>query len=260
MRTRPVVFTALAAVIAFGCGGGSSGKPTGKVRVLNLFSPDGGPGPAVDVYAAPDGPFTKVDTSQKPLLSNLAYEGLSDYFSPPAVGDQNSGVIAFFAAGTKEATEFYSGSVVPGSFAADEQALVTLLDCPDSTGAPVVCFNTLDEKSPATASSPAPMPSAGKAMFYDRHDVAWWDTDIFWWGAGAGCLTDGDSPYYDEFEIPAGMSTLTLLTKPGGTGNPTCMEAPTFSMPVDLAAGARAWLFTYGASQATLKQKWIPIE
>src|SRR5262245_51053800 len=118
----------------------------------------------------------------------------------------------------------------------------------------------MDEKATAGANAEPPQPAAGKAMFYSRPEAAIGVNDIFWWGNGGPCLVDGSgSQYYRAYEIASGTSNVTLLLKPGGSGDPTCLEPATFTLPVTAAAGSRAWLFTYGASRDSLKQKWIPI-
>jgi hypothetical protein len=250
-----------AAVALTACGGGSGGgTPTGKVRIVNLFSPDGGAGPAIDVYAAPSMVFQPLDTSAKPLISNLAYSKASDYISPPAAPD-NSGVLAFLEAGQKAATHWYSGDPVPGSFHADDQATILIYNSPDSSGTPLVGFETIWEKGTNEQVNPNPLPASGKAMFYPRTEVMdpYISGQIWWWGDnGAPCLVTHNNGALNGYEVPAGSSMLTLLLKASGSGNPTCGEPPTKTLSIMPGADAQAWLIAWGSSQSDLNLWWLP--
>ena len=57
------------------------GSPTGKIRVVNLYSADGQPGGPIDLYDN-----FRPTTSDTPIISNLAYGQISDYVSPRAPG------------------------------------------------------------------------------------------------------------------------------------------------------------------------------
>jgi hypothetical protein len=251
---------ALLLLILAGCAGGGStqGKPTGKVRVANFVVVNGAAGTAFDVYAAPYDGFTKLDPNAKPLFSNVQFGKVTDYVSPPAT--QNSGVFSFFETGKRTAGDLYPGTV-PGSFKEGDQAMETVTSRLDTGGRLLVEFGTLWENGPTEKVNPLDRPAAGKAMFYEYLSVRdpALDGKIFWWGVGGPCLVSGTSQAARGYEIPAGRYNLTLLIKPGGTGDPTCQEPPTLTLPIDASADARAWIVIWGTSANDLHLMWLPI-
>jgi hypothetical protein len=226
-------------------------RPSGKIRVLNLFSVDGGAGPAIDVYAAPAHASEMFDTRNVPLVAGVGYAQLSEIISPPA--NDNVGVITVFLAGKKAATPYYPGEPVPGHFELDDRAVLLLHNCPDAG----VCFDTLFESGPGEQANPLPRPGTGKAMFYEASAALTPNTPgkTLWWGLGGVCLTAQGTAY----EVPAASGNLALIIKPTGTAA-TCTETPTLSVPIAATAGQRAWLFIWGASASDVHARWVSFQ
>lgn len=249
---RAILLAVLALVSA--CGAPGQGGPMGKVRVLNLFSADGGTGPSVDVYAAPPQASLTLDPRAEPLIASLGYSKMSEYIAP--LSNENVGVLSFLEAGKKAGSAWYAGDPLPVKFKTNDQAVILLHNCPDAMGHAKVCFETLFESGPSEQLNPLARPTGSMAMFYPNTQVL--DSIVpgrqYAWGlGGAPCLlgTNGS-------EVPAGAGSLVLIVKPTGA-SPTCAETPTLTLPITPRAGERYWLFLWGVSATDLHVNWLPI-
>ena len=240
-------------VVLEACGAPGQGMPAGKIRVLNLFTPDGGTGPSVDVYASPPKPSGTIDPRAEPLIAGLSYGKMSDYIAP--LSNENVGPLSFFSAGQKTPSAWYPGDPLPGKFKTDDQAVILLHNCPDATGTPKVCFKTLFEGGATEQMNPLARPGRGKAMFYANTTVLDAIAPGRQYGFGLGgapCLAQVGT----GFEVPAAAATIVMIVKPT---TPTCSETPSLSLPVLPRADERYWLFLWGASATDVHVSWLPI-
>ena len=241
----------LLGAVLLSCSPAQVARPSGKIRVFNLFTVDGGAGPAIDVYAAAPHASEAFDQRNLPLVAGVGYAQLSEVISPPA--NDNVGVMSVFLAGKKVATPYFPGDPVPGHFELDDLAVLLVRACPDAG----VCFETLFENGPSEQAHPLARPTTGKAMFYEASSALTPNTPgkTLFWGLGGACLTAQGSAY----EVPAASGNLALILKDAGT-TATCTEQPSLTVPLAATAGLRAWLFMWGSSPADVHAKWVSFQ
>lgn len=190
------------------------GVPTGKIRVINLYSSDGRPGGPIDLFDV-----FHPTASDVPIIKNLAYGQASDYVSPRAAAG-NPSQLWLFPAGSLQPSGAYTGSNISNAgWTADQQVTVVLM--PGSASGSVGSKDLNDAPSAdATATPPA-----GEAT------VLTWNADFNLSAVpNAYLAVDGRCPAaLDQspgepgmlggtFAVPAGPHTLGVIGSVAGSG------------------------------------------
>lgn len=241
------------------------GSPTGKIRVVNLYSANGQPGGPIDLYD--NFRPTKSDT---PIISNLAYGQVSDYVSPRAPGPGEPSNLWIFPAGSLQKSGAYTGSNVSNAGWTADQQLTLVLVPTDATGS--FGSKELNDASSSDASADTSTAPAGDAT------LVTFNADDILTGAPSDYLTvDGACvPALDQsaqepgtlggtFAVPAGSHTFGVIggTRGSGMTMQQCTAAaasPAATQTASTSAGGRVDVISYGGSTGALKLLVAPVE
>ena len=142
------------------------GSATGKIRIANLFAPNGQPGPALDFYDTPH-----PAASDNPLISNLGYGQVSQYVAPRASDPGGSSNLYIFPAGSKtNGTPFIgmqSGSNISnaGWNSGQQFTIVMGTNSQGMSGQPNPTFQDILESAPGPDEAPIWVkPETGKGV------------------------------------------------------------------------------------------------
>jgi hypothetical protein len=225
------------------------GPPIGKIRVANLVTDNGKPGPALDVYDTDEPASTDVA-----LIRNLQFGRVSDYVSPRgwAANDVTSNLY-LFPAGSLTKTDRLNGSNIDNSgFQKDDQMTVVLMA--PTGGLDGLASEDVAESGSRVNTSVVPEVPAGRGLLIVR-DAAQPEG-----AAEHYLLADGScpNPVGQSSHIPVGLGSssfaltpgphaLALTTSPKGKGLTTCVGAKAIGKTsVTIGAGERVEAFVYG--------------
>jgi hypothetical protein len=251
------------------------GQPTGKIRIVNLFAPNGKPGPALDFYD-----MSHPAASDNPLIANLAYGDVSQYIAPRAAdaGSTSSSNLYIFPAGSKTwGTAFIGmqsgGNISNAGWTTGQQRTVVMgTNNEGISGQPNPTFQEIDEETPTADQTPMLVkPAPGKGIIALniegfppgsqpspalRIDNACPDNTDPQTNKPAQASNNPDSPAVlgngnvEDFEVTAGSHTLDVPLSGGpgmGLTQAQCRSTKAaVSKTVDVADGATIEVFLYG--------------
>jgi hypothetical protein len=238
-------------------GGAQPGPAIGKIRIANLITVNGKPGPALDAYDS-----NKPASTDTALVKNLQYGQVSDYVTPHGEGaGAPTSNLYLFPAGTLTPSQLFNGSNLDNSGFQDGDQMTVMLFASSSGEAGGPASIDIAEAGSRVNTYVVPNPPAGQGLLIVR------DADAQTEGApGHFLLVDGtcpspvgqtgDTPVVlgsSSFGLTPGSHTLTVATSPQGQGLTTCTgKAASGKTTVTVTAGQRVEAFVYGDPSAPL--------
>jgi hypothetical protein len=237
----------------FGGGGSASqlGSPTGKIRVANLLTVNGAPGPAMDLYD-----IYRPKPGDAPLIKDLKYGEISGYVSPHAPSpDVKFSNLYMYPAGTLTTTDLLSGSNL-SQVGYQEGDQLTLAIIPSDLAFAELQITEAGPNMPPTAGI---TPPSGKGVLLVE-SAATGDSSTL---PLQFLMVDTACPLSTGSTIPAsiatgepstvlpvapGHHTLGVVTSPPGRGLVNCNgKTPSgTTTTVDVSAGEQIDTFVYG--------------
>ncbi len=234
------------------------GPAIGRIRVANLITVNGQPGPAIDVYDT-----SKPASTDVALVKGLQYGAVSDYVTPHAFtqGDTTTNLYVF-PAGSLTTTELLNGSNVDNSgFESGDQMTIALTAA--SAGSGLGSQQLVEAGSRMGYGSVASAPSGmGVLMVRDTADNSDSAPEQYLVVNGKCPSPDpqGGSTHPSTIPVTIGDSTFTLApgtytlgvaTSPRGSGLTTCKgKTQSGTTKVTIADGQRVDVFVYGDPKA----------
>ncbi len=239
----------------FNSGGGATqmGPPTGNIRIANLLTVNGAPGPAMDFYDV-----FHPTASDTPVIKDLKYGDISDYITPRAPSAGAPSNLYMYPAGSLTKTELLTGgNISPSGYVDGDQFTTAIVASGFSAGSfgETQIAEAGPNKSPAADLS-AP---AGKGVLL-ADTTANGDSSTLplqFLMVDSACplatssniptsLGSGDPP--TVLPVAPGHHTLGIVTSPPGRGLANCTgKTPSgTTTTVDVGAGQQIDVFAYG--------------
>lgn len=241
------------------------GKPTGTIRLVNVFLRDGkGFGP-LDVY---DTANPTEDT--KPLISDLGYGEVSDYVRPRSPYSDSGNLYIFPAGSIERQADGIGGQAVSNAgWESGEQATV-VIGTTDGMSDPKVTNPLYSEISESDDSATwKAIPGKGAILANDS------GVGLDHSAASVTLVVDGKCPMRTDpenspgqgqgldslananavtYEVEPGSHDLGLLATDPDTSPTTCTAADAIAdTTVDVGSGQRVEIFVFGTSPTDLK-------
>lgn len=267
-----------------GAGGSAAVGATSQVsvRYANLFTPQDKPGPAIDIYDAPE------HQAATPIITDLAYGTVSAYVHPHVMPNSTN-IVEFYALPTgedpiKNAADIQGLGGIQDDGSHPQETIVLSADSntPSTTPLEGLSFSTRVEKGTDNGSKGpvAPAPPAGQgevlvdtSAVFDIHGLG------LYLRLDSSCAPplNGDPnlpgvPYITNETTPSITSVFAVFAAAPGTHQlalvswtdsaaPTCAQltARQGATSTDLAAGQQVEAFVYGTSLTDLHLALAPI-
>lgn len=253
------------------------GAPTGQIRIANLIDMNGKPAGPVDLYET-----ARPDSTDQPIIKNLAYGELSPYVSPRAGVSGDHSYLYFYPAGSKTAPLPYGGLDNSGFVAGDQ---FTIALAPSTMGGQssigFVLVNEEGKRKPKAWVDSAHAIPSGQSMIIlatanwmasDTMPIQYLTIDgtcAHAWGdvhpsdpnpaayAKRPTMAGGDL----LFPVPAGTHTLGVVVSPHGKALDTCQgQQPVGTTTLATQAGRRYLVMVYGVPSDGIKLLAAPIK
>ncbi len=231
------------------------------VRVVNLYNEGGQQ--TLDVYGLGG---SELDSSEIRVAS-VDYGGVTDWFDPGYVegsgGDRTSSIAVHKGGDPKQLAGMSDATIVPGV------RMTVIVRPPDTFG---VSLRGAYDSRPETGRADVPAPIADKGVLVTGLDGmpggASGDA-TYYASVGDFCLPGrfadpeiekilghpAPQPVGNDLVVPPGSHTLTIHRASGDPGDiPTCKDDPVASVPLDIAANGRSYVFLYQAPGDTKVQ------
>jgi hypothetical protein len=221
--------------------------------VINLYSSDGQPGGAIDLFDV-----LRPTASDVPIIKDLAYGQVSPYVSPRAPGPNEPSQLWIYPAGSLQPSGAYTGSNISNAgWTADQQ--VTVIIMPGSSAGSFGEKDINDLPSPDANATP---PAGDATMVTWNANFALSDAPTVYLTVDGKCVSALDqsagepSTLGGTFGVPAGTHTLGAIGRTPGSGLTTqqCAAAsPVDSESLTVASSGRVDVVGYGSSVDSLK-------